>query len=169
MNYILHQRDETVHEGIRTRQFSLEECINCHAAKDEQGEYIPVNAQDQFCSSCHAYASVNIDCFQCHATKPESPSTLHKLSGRPHFTIPTRHCPAIPCRYWPPKGKTNERKQQTGRSLPPGVCRQGKHCDGAAAIAPGVFLTAPANAKPADQPVSSDKRWGILVDTNKCA
>ena len=39
----------------------------------------------------------------------------------------------------------------------------------AAAIAPGVFLTAPAAARPADQPVSSDKRWGILVDTNKCA
>jgi [DsrC]-trisulfide reductase subunit J len=81
MNYILHQRDETVHEGIRTRQHSLEECVNCHAVKDEQGEYIPVNAQDQFCSSCHSYASVNIDCFQCHATRPERSSTLHKLSG----------------------------------------------------------------------------------------
>ncbi len=40
---------------------------------------------------------------------------------------------------------------------------------GAAAIAPGVFLTAPAQAKPADQAVSSDKRWGILVDANRCA
>ncbi len=39
----------------------------------------------------------------------------------------------------------------------------------AAAIAPGVFLTAPAHAKPADQPISGSKRWGILVDTNKCA
>ena len=39
----------------------------------------------------------------------------------------------------------------------------------AAAIAPGVFLTAPAAAKPADQPVDGSKRWGILVDTNKCA
>jgi len=39
---------------------------------------------------------------------------------------------------------------------------------GAAAIAPGVFLTTPAQARPADQPVSSDKRWGILVDANKC-
>ena len=40
---------------------------------------------------------------------------------------------------------------------------------GAAAVAPGVFLTAPAVAKPADQRVSSDKRWGILIDTAKCA
>ena len=40
---------------------------------------------------------------------------------------------------------------------------------GAAAIAPGVFLTAPAVAKPADQPVSSEQRWGLLVDTTRCA
>lgn len=40
---------------------------------------------------------------------------------------------------------------------------------GVAAIAPGVFLSAPAAAKPADQPVTGDKRWGILIDTNKCA
>ncbi len=39
---------------------------------------------------------------------------------------------------------------------------------GAAAIAPGVFLTTPAQAKPANKPVSSSKRWGILVDANKC-
>ncbi len=39
---------------------------------------------------------------------------------------------------------------------------------GAAAIAPGVFLTTPAQAKPADQPVSSENRWGILIDANKC-
>jgi molybdopterin-containing oxidoreductase family iron-sulfur binding subunit len=39
----------------------------------------------------------------------------------------------------------------------------------AAAIAPGIFLTAPASAKPADKAVSSARRWGILVDTNKCA
>ncbi|MGD2056814.1 MAG: sulfur reduction protein DsrJ, partial [Gammaproteobacteria bacterium] len=28
MEYILHQRDETMHRGIRTKQYSLEECIN---------------------------------------------------------------------------------------------------------------------------------------------
>jgi len=40
---------------------------------------------------------------------------------------------------------------------------------GAAAIAPGIFLTTPAVAKPDDEAITSDKRWGILVDTNKCA
>ncbi len=81
MNYILHQRDETMYEGIRTRQYSLEECVNCHAAKNEQNEYIPVNAENQFCSSCHSYAAVSIDCFQCHATKPVRPSKLRKISS----------------------------------------------------------------------------------------
>jgi hypothetical protein len=81
MKYILHQRDETVHQGIRTRQHSLEECVNCHTAKDDKGEYIPVNGPDQFCSSCHSYAAVNIDCFQCHATKPERASMLQTQSS----------------------------------------------------------------------------------------
>ena len=40
---------------------------------------------------------------------------------------------------------------------------------GAAAIAPGIFLTTPAVAKPVGDAVTADKRWGILVDTNKCA
>ncbi|MFQ5644667.1 MAG: cytochrome c3 family protein [Thiogranum sp.] len=82
MQYILHQRDETMRKGIRTARFSLEECVNCHAAQDERGEFIPVNAENQFCSSCHTYASVNIDCFQCHATKPVRPSRLDGRSAK---------------------------------------------------------------------------------------
>jgi hypothetical protein len=81
MNYILHQRDETMHEGIRTRQYSLEECVNCHAVENDEGEYTPVNAPGQFCNSCHSYAAVHIDCFQCHATRPERASQLRTLSS----------------------------------------------------------------------------------------
>jgi molybdopterin-containing oxidoreductase family iron-sulfur binding subunit len=36
-------------------------------------------------------------------------------------------------------------------------------------IAPGVTLMNVAQAKPVDQEVTSDKRWGLLIDTNKCA
>ncbi len=79
MNYILHQRDETMHKGIRTRQFSLEECINCHAIKDESGEYVRVEDERHFCATCHTYASVNIDCFQCHSDVPVRASKLRKL------------------------------------------------------------------------------------------
>lgn len=35
-------------------------------------------------------------------------------------------------------------------------------------IAPGVFLNQVAQAKPADQSVTSENRWGMLIDTNKC-
>jgi len=36
-------------------------------------------------------------------------------------------------------------------------------------IAPGVLLYSVSQAKPADQAVSSETRWGMLVDTSKCA
>jgi len=42
------------------------------------------------------------------------------------------------------------------------------------ALAPGVTLMAfaestPASARPADQPVSSKNRWGLLIDAGKCS
>jgi hypothetical protein len=70
MRFILHQRDETVHQGIRTEQFSLKHCIECHASKDEQGEWISPNTPEHFCQACHSYTGVKIDCFECHAGKP---------------------------------------------------------------------------------------------------
>jgi len=36
-------------------------------------------------------------------------------------------------------------------------------------IAPGVLLSTAAQAKPADQAVTDDVRWGMLIDTNKCS
>ena len=68
--FILHQRDDTVHQGIRSQKHSLKGCIDCHATQDDQGRYRPINAEGQFCQSCHAYTATRIDCFQCHATKP---------------------------------------------------------------------------------------------------
>jgi len=35
-------------------------------------------------------------------------------------------------------------------------------------IAPGIFLTETAQARPADQPVTDKVRWGILINTNNC-
>lgn len=72
MEMLEHQRDDTVHLGIRPKNAgSLKGCIACHAQKDNNGSYIPINAPGQFCESCHRYAAVSTDCFQCHATKPE--------------------------------------------------------------------------------------------------
>ena len=40
---------------------------------------------------------------------------------------------------------------------------------GAVSLAPGVFLHQVAQAKPDEQSVTSEVRWGMLIDTNKCA
>ena len=65
MKYILHQRDKTVHQGIRTVKHSLKNCVDCHADPKTSS----VLGQEGFCSSCHEFASVKIDCFSCHTDK----------------------------------------------------------------------------------------------------
>ena len=62
MNRLLHQRDRTLRQGIREPRFSLKRCVECHAGR-ETGSVL---GKDGFCSSCHTYASVSIDCFECH-------------------------------------------------------------------------------------------------------
>ena len=70
MTVLVHQRDETMLRGVRTRKFSLKECVACHATTGADGKPVSINAPGEFCASCHEYAAVSIDCFQCHATKP---------------------------------------------------------------------------------------------------
>ncbi|MCU7959549.1 MAG: hypothetical protein KZQ58_06030 [gamma proteobacterium symbiont of Bathyaustriella thionipta] len=72
MELILHQRNLTVHEGIRIKDDSLANCVDCHASRDAQGKAIAVNEEGQFCERCHEQAAVHLDCFQCHATIPDS-------------------------------------------------------------------------------------------------
>jgi len=62
-----HQRAITVHEGVVGAKVSLEKCVACHASK-ETGS-VAASKQD-FCESCHAYAGVKLDCFECHASRP---------------------------------------------------------------------------------------------------
>ncbi len=70
MSLLMHQRDNTMHSGIRSKQHSLKECLDCHAVAGPDS--IPVTVKDpkHFCRSCHDYAAVKIDCFQCHASRP---------------------------------------------------------------------------------------------------
>lgn len=70
MRFLFEQRDLTVHRGIRTQRHSLVGCIDCHAGTDASGRSIAINAPGQFCQSCHAYAGVTMDCFECHAAVP---------------------------------------------------------------------------------------------------
>ncbi len=71
MNYILHQRDETMHRGIRTSKYSLAECIDCHVQPDEHGNIASIDSEEHFCNACHEYAGVTLDCFECHADRPQ--------------------------------------------------------------------------------------------------
>jgi len=71
MTMLRHQRDETMREGIRGKQYSLKECVACHAVMGPDAVPVTVASPEHFCRSCHDYAAVNIDCFQCHASRPE--------------------------------------------------------------------------------------------------
>jgi hypothetical protein len=62
-----HQRNETMHKGIRTTRHSLKKCVECHAG--EKSGSVAASKED-FCAACHSYASVKLDCWDCHATKP---------------------------------------------------------------------------------------------------
>jgi len=83
MNKILHQRDLTVYDGIRTKQYSLKNCVNCHADENTNS----VLGKEGFCESCHTYAAVQIDCFSCHTDKRDvetSVSNKDDNKGNPH-------------------------------------------------------------------------------------
>ncbi len=64
MHLLVHQRDETVHKGIREEKSSLKTCIECHASiKDDS----VIARDDSFCVACHKYEAVKLDCFECHS------------------------------------------------------------------------------------------------------
>lgn len=62
MKMLVHQRDRTMRQGVRETRFSLKGCVDCHASR-ETGSVL---GSDGFCESCHTYAAVKIDCFECH-------------------------------------------------------------------------------------------------------
>lgn len=68
MKMLLHQRDGTMRQGLREPRFSLKNCVDCHASR-ETGSVL---GKEGFCSSCHAYAAVSMDCFECHTPLRQS-------------------------------------------------------------------------------------------------
>lgn len=86
MEFLLHKRDQTARKGVRTKTHSLTECIACHVTPDAKGEYARIGEDKHFCSSCHNYAAVTVDCFDCHSDLPEDASKLMRMkSGKnPH-------------------------------------------------------------------------------------
>ncbi len=84
MKFVLHQRDKTVHDGIRTTRHSFKNCVDCHA----DAKTGSVLGKDGFCESCHTYAAVKLDCFECHSAlretaTPTPASAARALSAAP--------------------------------------------------------------------------------------
>lgn len=78
MTFLLHQRDRTMRQGLREPRFSLKNCVDCHASR-ETGSVL---GKDGFCASCHSYASVKIDCFECHTPQRQSGTTNPSATRR---------------------------------------------------------------------------------------
>jgi hypothetical protein len=72
MNLLLDQRDKTVIDGIRTKKYSFTGCIDCHAQPAEGGRIVRAEDPDYFCTACHQYTAVKIDCFECHSDQPSA-------------------------------------------------------------------------------------------------
>ena len=68
--FVKHQSNETVGKGIRTKKYSLNNCINCHIQPLADGTYPSVKSEEHFCSGCHIAAAAKVECFDCHASKP---------------------------------------------------------------------------------------------------
>lgn len=72
MKMMMAHRQDVLHEGVRTPQFNISGCVNCHAVKGEDGKPVSFASPQHFCRSCHTYAAVKIDCFECHNSRPET-------------------------------------------------------------------------------------------------
>ena len=69
MKFLLHQRDATVLEGDRDSKYSLVGCMDCHNPGESAETAVRYPDPEHFCAGCHLYASVKIDCFECHADR----------------------------------------------------------------------------------------------------
>ena len=82
MTLLKHQRDQTVHDGIRTKQYSLNGCIECHASRKTGSVGSVIGSDQNFCQACHSYAAVQLDCFECHASKPKPTASAMGTLGQ---------------------------------------------------------------------------------------
>jgi len=87
MTALMHQRDDTVRDGMRDKRFSLKGCVDCHAVEGADGKPVTAASPRHFCRSCHDFAAVRMDCFECHASRPDTKTgaTGGLLPARPPF------------------------------------------------------------------------------------
>ncbi|WP_201243479.1 sulfur reduction protein DsrJ [Halochromatium salexigens] len=84
---IRHQRDQTVYGGIRGSDHGISGCVSCHVGYDDKGAPVEIDGKGQFCQSCHEYAAVELNCFDCHATVPTGEAWNHEVAAA-HAHLP---------------------------------------------------------------------------------
>lgn len=80
------EKAAAVVDGRRTPERGLRGCVECHGDSEDT----PVRlepAEPQFCASCHQYAGVSNNCFECHSSRPDGSEVRHRL-GQHHVFSP---------------------------------------------------------------------------------
>jgi hypothetical protein len=77
MDMLKHQRNRTLRLGERGAKVSLNGCIECHASKTNGSV---LGSRQNFCETCHDYAAVKLDCWDCHQPKANYKATGMKPS-----------------------------------------------------------------------------------------
>jgi hypothetical protein len=62
-----HHRDNVLRKGIRNPKYNLTGCVYCHASAKTGSVAL---AKDDFCVACHNYVGVQLECWECHSSKP---------------------------------------------------------------------------------------------------
>ena len=106
MSLMQHDRDLRVQEGNSEIEYSLKECVACHVVRDDAGMPVSVESPDHFCSSCHNYTAVQIDCFSCHNSKPEEQEAMSMIN--PHTKTAFQETPQINWSSIEPKGQADD-------------------------------------------------------------
>lgn len=87
MDLLRHDRDLTMREGVRDTNNSLAGCIDCHAVNGPDAKPVTIKSEEHFCRTCHDYAAVKIDCFQCHNSVPEQLGEASLMFESPDETL----------------------------------------------------------------------------------
>jgi hypothetical protein len=83
MKLLVHQRDRTVREGVRTKAHSLANCVDCHAGATTRSVIAGgPDGSAGFCAGCHSYVGVTLDCFECHAATPRAAAAAAAKESR---------------------------------------------------------------------------------------
>jgi nitrate reductase gamma subunit len=81
-NFLMFHRSVVVYRGARAEGNNIERCVTCHAVKDAEQQPVSYEDPKHFCRGCHEKAAVNIDCFECHNSKPLPESSASAATGQ---------------------------------------------------------------------------------------